>query len=407
MLLGYFFLGYPALPPPPQGVATCTATRLTGQEEEEVAEGEERSMRRHTARSKRPGAARGDEVLGALRAAVREVQRAADPEATESSSGGDSADEQEGGGVPGGGVPGGAVLFAPLQERAAYQWFSDRARLASQWVWLQAQVSDLEYKIRQHTELYRAQRASKGPVALGEEVVVVKPGMCGDAPPPLAPPRGLFRSSSLGEETSDEEATMTCSRVRPVKRVRRRKVVDTYGLHHRVAKAARLSSVACGCLHPGQWCVLCLGRRSHTTALDRAVQGRLEACALLDHSYHAVLSDQAEVPLELALMESIGGRRWLERRPSTPATPHPGPQHISRLLDMSELERKEKKKTEELSLKRKAARRREREGKVRRRRKEASERSSRPGSPSELQDLPRELSLKVKVKSIEIYIIFA
>lgn len=62
-----------------------------------------------------------------------QVQQLADPEATESSSGGDSCDEQD----P---SPPGAVLFAPLQERAAYQWFSNRAQLASQWVWLQAQV---------------------------------------------------------------------------------------------------------------------------------------------------------------------------------------------------------------------------------------------------------------------------
>lgn len=139
----------------------------------------------------------------------------------------------------------------------------------------------------------------------------------------------------ISQDTSDEEQTMTCARVRPVKRVRRRKVVDTYGLHHRVAKAARLSSVACGCLHPDQWCVLCLGRRSHTAPLDRAVHSRVEGAALLDHSYHAVLSDGTETALGLALMESVASRKWLERRPPSSAAAGPSnPAHLSRVLNI-------------------------------------------------------------------------
>ena len=361
-------------------------------------EAEERAMRRLT-KAKRVQKSKSDEVLGEVWAASRHVQHLADPEATESSSGGDSADEQD---VNPSNRD--ATSFAPLQERAAYQWFSNRAQLASQWVWLQAQVSDLEYKIRQHTELYRAQRASKGPVLLGEEVVLVKPStnLSDPAALSLPSPRLYARSPSLGEvggETSDEEATMTCSRVRPVKRVRRRKVVDTYGLHHRVAKAARLSTVACGCLHPEQWCVLCLGRRSHTLALDRSVQSRLEGAALLDHSYHAVLSDKVETPLSLALMESIASRRWLERRPSSANSQGPStPAHISKLLNVNDLERKEKKKKDELANRRKYLKRKEREGKItKKRRKLDSERSSRPGSPTEFGDLgSRELSLKVR-----------
>ena len=365
---------------------------------QKVDEAEERAMRRLT-KVKRVQKSKSDEVLGEVRAAVRHVQHLADPEATESSSGGDSADEQD---VNPSNRD--ATLFAPLQERAAYQWFSNRAQLASQWVWLQAQVSDLEYKIRQHTELYRAQRASKGPVLLGEEVVLVKPSTNLSDPAALSLPsaRLYARSPSLGEvggDTSDEEATMTCSRVRPVKRVRRRKVVDTYGLHHRVAKAARLSSVACGCLHPEQWCVLCLGRRSHTAALDRSVQSRLEGAALLDHSYHAVLSDKVETPLSLALMESIASRRWLERRPSSANSQGPpAPAHISKLINVNDLERKEKKKKDELANRRKYLKRKEREGKIsKKRRKLDSERSSRPNSPTEFGDLgSRELSLKVR-----------
>ncbi len=38
----------------------------------------------------------------------------------------------------------------------------------------------------------------------------------------------------------DEESSMTCSRVRPVNKVRRRRIIDTYGLHHRLPKAAKV-----------------------------------------------------------------------------------------------------------------------------------------------------------------------
>lgn len=44
----------------------------------------------------------------------------------------------------------------------------DRASIASKWTWLQAQVSDLEYRIRQQSDIYRQIRATKGAVTLGE-----------------------------------------------------------------------------------------------------------------------------------------------------------------------------------------------------------------------------------------------
>merc|ERR1719341_2168034 len=144
---------------------------------QKVDEAEERAMRRLT-KVKRVQKSKSDEVLGEVRAAVRHVQHLADPEATESSSGGDSADEQD---VNPSNRD--ATLFAPLQERAAYQWFSNRA-----------------------------QRASKGPVLLGEEVVLVKPSTNLSDPAALSLPsaRLYARSPSLGEvggDTSDEEAT--------------------------------------------------------------------------------------------------------------------------------------------------------------------------------------------------------
>lgn len=43
--------------------------------------------------------------------------------------------------------------------------------MASRWTWLQAQVSDLEYRIRQQSEIYKQIRHTKGSVLLGEPPV--------------------------------------------------------------------------------------------------------------------------------------------------------------------------------------------------------------------------------------------
>ncbi|XP_028605798.2 KAT8 regulatory NSL complex subunit 1-like isoform X2 [Podarcis muralis] len=52
-----------------------------------------------------------------------------------------------------------------LAER---QWAMERAAIICRWTWLQAQVSDLEYRIRQQTDVYKQLRANKGPVVLGD-----------------------------------------------------------------------------------------------------------------------------------------------------------------------------------------------------------------------------------------------
>ncbi|XP_061443766.1 KAT8 regulatory NSL complex subunit 1-like isoform X2 [Rhineura floridana] len=52
-----------------------------------------------------------------------------------------------------------------LAER---QWAMERAAIICRWTWLQAQVSDLEYRIRQQTDVYKQLRANKGPIVLGD-----------------------------------------------------------------------------------------------------------------------------------------------------------------------------------------------------------------------------------------------
>ncbi|NXX38011.1 KAL1L protein, partial [Tricholaema leucomelas] len=49
-----------------------------------------------------------------------------------------------------------------------WKWLADRARIGSRWTWLQAQISELEYKIQQLTDLHRQIRATKGMVIIEE-----------------------------------------------------------------------------------------------------------------------------------------------------------------------------------------------------------------------------------------------
>uniref|UniRef100_A0A452IDR3 PEHE domain-containing protein n=1 Tax=Gopherus agassizii TaxID=38772 RepID=A0A452IDR3_9SAUR len=54
------------------------------------------------------------------------------------------------------------------RRRSEWRWAADRAGIVSRWNWLQAHVSDLEYRIRQQTDIYKQIRANKGLIVLGE-----------------------------------------------------------------------------------------------------------------------------------------------------------------------------------------------------------------------------------------------
>ncbi|XP_037665936.1 KAT8 regulatory NSL complex subunit 1 isoform X3 [Choloepus didactylus] len=90
-------------------------------------------------------------------------EQAFDSDITDSSSGGESDIEEE------------ELTRAdpeqrhvPLRRRSEWRWAADRAAIVSRWNWLQAHVSDLEYRIRQQTDIYKQIRANKGLIVLGE-----------------------------------------------------------------------------------------------------------------------------------------------------------------------------------------------------------------------------------------------
>ncbi|XP_050407403.2 KAT8 regulatory NSL complex subunit 1 [Patella vulgata] len=112
---------------------------------------------------------------------VHHAETVIDSDATESSSGGESCDE----GDP---IPVNyRKLHRPLYKRAEWKWCVERAAVASRWTWLQAQVSDLEYRIRQQSDIYKQIRQSKGSIVLGD---------------PPSPPNFMTRPNPGGQKVS-------------------------------------------------------------------------------------------------------------------------------------------------------------------------------------------------------------
>ncbi|KAH8359962.1 hypothetical protein KR093_009786 [Drosophila rubida] len=217
-------------------------------------------------------------VAGLLHTEMREVQHAIDSDATESSSGGESADEMVN-------YNNSQQLSLPIARRAVWRYTRDRAAIALRWTWLCAQVADLEMKIRQHNDVYNDLYRSKGDVLL-EPTPAPKNGY--KDLPATQPP------TDLCEQTAEQQpADWLCSRTRPLmlSKFRKRKLFQTINMHTISKKAARPSNIKCGCQWPQVPCTLCTGRPDPTAPRDLPEtlmpQNRV---ALLDASYHPVLS---------------------------------------------------------------------------------------------------------------------
>ncbi|XP_058446354.1 uncharacterized protein LOC131427306 [Malaya genurostris] len=245
-----------------------------------------------------------EQTAGLLHSELHQVQCTIDSEATVSSSGGESADEM--------------VLYNNLNQqsltiakRAAWRWAKDRASVAARWTWLLAQISDLEYRIRQHNELYNKIKINKGAVTLESA----------QSQPPQPPSqqsvngyRGTLPGNSKPlDDIHDTINVSSCSgtapngaydqtggscRTRPFHRngFRKRKLLQTANLHTISKKAARPSTVKCGCAWPLQPCALCTGRQDPTAPRDLPdTMPASERVALLDPCFHPVLSFPEDV----------------------------------------------------------------------------------------------------------------
>ncbi|XP_066554821.1 KAT8 regulatory NSL complex subunit 1 isoform X2 [Amia ocellicauda] len=94
---------------------------------------------------------------------LRATESAFDSDVTESSSGGETDIEEE------------ELTKVDIEQRHISLWrraegryAMERASIVSHWNWLQAHISDLEYRIRQQTDIYRQIRVNKGSVVLGD-----------------------------------------------------------------------------------------------------------------------------------------------------------------------------------------------------------------------------------------------
>ncbi|KAL1419863.1 hypothetical protein MTO96_004767 [Rhipicephalus appendiculatus] len=246
--------------------------------------------------------AEGERVSTALRATLAHQERAVDSDATESSSGGESGDDEP----------------PLLRQSAAWRWSVDRAAVASRWTWLQAQVADLEFRIRQQTDLCRQLRRAKGDVCLeGQD-----PHHTDDDDKTEAKPNGLVLSELLPG----------CARTRALAAgFRKRKVVVAASALASARKSARLSATVqcpcrsvCGPTSPGAAaadlaapsadggsavdgptlpplapCLICGGRYNSVRPLDAELMTRQEKAALLDPGFHPVLSFSTDIPLKL------------------------------------------------------------------------------------------------------------
>ncbi|XP_046430731.1 KAT8 regulatory NSL complex subunit 1 isoform X2 [Neodiprion fabricii] len=258
-----------------------------------------------------------ESVAGPLTSQLRTVETNLDSDCTASSSGGESCDEMQTFNNP-------HQQPLPISKRAAWRYAQDRAGVASRWTWLQAQISDLEYRIRQHNDLQRQIRATKGLVILENTETVngysgVLPGSTG-------------RCGVLDTEPA-------ASRTRPFmwNAYRKRKLLQVDRLHEVSKRAAKASTVRCGCDHVLPACALCTGRQDPTQPQEPfeqlSVQQRV---ALIDSGFHPVLSFSDEIlhstHLE-AIMKSVEWQQKMLR----------GNMRTTRLKDKEHNERRNKK----------------------------------------------------------------
>ena len=168
--------------------------------------------------------------------------------------------------------------FTCRSKRAGWRYAQDRASIASRWTWLQAQISDLEYRIRQHNDLQRHIRATKGLVILDNAETVN--GYSGVLP------------GSTGRYNNPEGEPSAC-RTRPFvwSIYRKRKLLQIDRLHEVSKRAAKASTIKCSCDHVLPSCALCTGRLDPMQPQEPLEQLSVqERVALVDPGFHPVLS---------------------------------------------------------------------------------------------------------------------
>lgn len=263
-----------------------------------------------------------DTNAGQLRTNLEHLEEEYDSDATESSSGGESCDEghlfwedalatlSSSVSTPNASTPlttptyssSKRFLTSPLrpsrkaEDSLSWKWAVERGAIASRWMWLIAQVADLEFKIRQQNEMYRSLRLSKGPIVLEARAAPesTSQDLSNIPPEPGISSQGV-NQPSLGSSSpphSPQEPSQ-CVRTMPVRSLRRKLVRSSTALAGVTRKNARFSTVQCSCNSVSSFvspCVLCNGKYSYVQVIDTDCMPVPERAAILDSSCHPILS---------------------------------------------------------------------------------------------------------------------
>ncbi|XP_019379164.1 PREDICTED: KAT8 regulatory NSL complex subunit 1 isoform X3 [Gavialis gangeticus] len=295
---------------------------------------------------------------------LRSSEQAFDSDVTDSSSGGESDIEEE------------ELTKAdvdqhhvPLRRRSEWRWAADRAAIVSRWNWLQAHVSDLEYRIRQQTDIYKQIRANKGAsvsqplenlgtsAANTSESLPSKPcgalrpvnGVINTLQPGLAEhAQGdgpdaeelLHKKQRLNMVSSD--GTCVAARTRPALSYKKRRLVRPSNIVPLSKKVLRNSMARCSCdVNP--LCALC-GTRSSMSPEIQYDAPLLERLSQLDSCIHPVLSFPDDVPANLHF-QSMLKSQWQNKPyekikpPKKLSLKHRAPMPTSNLSDPARKDR--------------------------------------------------------------------
>ncbi|XP_029312904.1 KAT8 regulatory NSL complex subunit 1-like isoform X2 [Cottoperca gobio] len=278
---------------------------------------------------------------------LHSAESAFDSDVTESSSGGDSDLEEE------------ELTRVDIEQRHVKIWKRaesrytvERAAIISHWNWLQAHISDLEYRIRQQTDIYRQIRASKGLVELagvspsgvsaGGTEVKTEPVNTQDVGSERLEHTGVAHISNTesgqwkGQNTqpvngvlsrmaesadtkhqqpSAYDSTCVAARTRPLVSCRRRRLIQPNTVPNLNGKAQRSSCIQCNCRVNPSSCVMCGGWPTPRED-PQYEQPTLERLSRLDLGVHPILSFPDDVCIGLRLqqvMKSQWQSKSLER----------------------------------------------------------------------------------------------
>ncbi|XP_052649362.1 KAT8 regulatory NSL complex subunit 1-like protein isoform X5 [Harpia harpyja] len=210
-----------------------------------------------------------------------------------------------------------------------WKWLADRARIGSRWTWLQAQISELEYKIQQLTDLHRQIRATKS--AQLSEIIssLIAPLNLSPASSSLSSKtcrhrqlvNGIsFRASDNREVSSSSSWLLdhqhikkrrrdrtrlrslsvanvsTSARTRPLHSFQKRKLYRM----HRACYWNQQTSPSRDASFPYKTQLPCMVPASALTSSEYSSESKiLDYVQELDSSFHPVLSFPSEIPLHI------------------------------------------------------------------------------------------------------------